>query len=209
MKRQAGFTLIELLLAAAFFAFILMFATAAFIQVNRSYNKGITVKRVHESTRQIVQDIARTIQSAPLNVSGGSVQVSGSGGLGPNYVCVSDEVRYIWNELDLDPASPNPGKQDFYLLKDTTFANCDEAVGPGGDEIDMLDDRLAVVNLEVNPVGTTLAYEISLSVSVYEAPSGGFLDDIADTQGTAACNIVNGDQFCDVASLTTVVTLRY
>lgn len=202
MKRQVGFTLVELLLAAAFFGFILMFATAGFVQVNRAYNKGITVKRVHESTRQIIQDIARTIQSAQYSSVGSSVEIIDTGGLGPNYLCVG-KVRYIWKEWDGNP-------KDYYLVKDVSFANCDEALvtpffGLFSEETEMLDKRLAVQNLSVSRLGSTIAYKLSLTISVDEAGGSGF---ISTGGSSASCNVLQGDQFCDVATLETIVTLR-
>lgn len=199
-RHQAGFTLVELLLAAAFFGFVLMFATFAFIQVNRSYNKGITVKRVHESTRQIMQDISRSVQSAASRSAAGLAVdvIPNPPGGGPNYLCVG-QTRYIWYVYGAMPTPP------FYLMKDTSFGVCDEAVAPGGEELDMLDKRLAVQDLQVTQLGTTSSYRITLTISIDE-PSGGGL--LSSPGSGASCNVVNGDQFCDVATLETVVTLR-
>ena len=48
---QSGFTMVELLLAMAFFSFILVFFSFGFIQVNRTFQKGVTIKRVTETGR--------------------------------------------------------------------------------------------------------------------------------------------------------------
>lgn len=205
MKKQAGFTLVELLLAATFFAYILIFVTAAFVQINRAYNRGITVKRVHESTRQNIQDIARTIQSAQY---GNSIINTDTDGLGPNYLCIGD-VRYVWYEFDgTPPVTPPP----FYLLKDTSFANCSDPVS--GDEIDLLDNRLAVQDLCVYQIGLSIAYGIRLTISVDE-PNSTFLDSgsppvcgDSSPSSQAQCNVLIGDQYCNVATLDTVVTIR-
>lgn len=56
-KQQSGFTIIELLIALVFFSFILIFATASFIQINRSYVRGANIKLVQEQARQVITDI--------------------------------------------------------------------------------------------------------------------------------------------------------
>src|SRR5690554_8236963 len=66
--RQSGFTLVELLLATALFSFILLFVTTGFIQINRAYNKGITVKRMHQSAREIIDELSRALlESTSIN----------------------------------------------------------------------------------------------------------------------------------------------
>jgi len=63
-KRQEGFTLVELLMAMVFFSFILIFASASYIQINRSYVRGANVKLVQEQTRKVVSEITSAIRES-------------------------------------------------------------------------------------------------------------------------------------------------
>lgn len=192
MKQQRGFTLVELMIAAAFLGFIVTFATVAFVQINQAYNRGITVKRTQESTRDIIQEIATTIQAADYSDTGTSVVVIDTG-TGPNYLCVGN-VRYIWMEGVGQP---------FSLKKDFSFGVCNDG-SLGGDEADLLNPNLAIQELEVKQLASSIAFQINLIVSVNESD----VQFLTGSGAAAQCNVLNGDQYCDIASLTTVVTLR-
>lgn len=189
---KRGFTLIELLLATAFFSFILLFVLVGFMQVTRSYNKGIITKRVHESTRLIVEDLSRTISTAtskagsanPINIINSPIHA----------LCVGG-TRYQWTVGYRSNTDTQPG---FRVAKDNK--QCNVAFSSGDDTTEMLDDRLTVQDITINPIGN--AYFVSVTVSVNDKSL------VTGSGATASCNIADGDQFCDVATLTTAVTLR-
>lgn len=198
MKKQSGFTLVELLIAAAFLAFIIMFATLAYVQINRTFNRGITVKRTQESTRDIIQDISGSIQATSYSSTGASVQFAGTGD-GGQAVCL-DDIRYIWYEGPRNGYSPEPESS---IYKDLSFPNgCSE--DRDGNETAMLDPKLMIQDLNVASILSSIAFKIDLIVSINENTP----DLLSGSGATAKCNVLNGDQYCAVASLSTVVTLR-
>lgn len=62
-RNTAGFTLVELLLATTFFTFVLLFITAGFIQVSRTYQSGIITKNAQNTARVIFEQLARDARS--------------------------------------------------------------------------------------------------------------------------------------------------
>ncbi|HEX9594713.1 MAG TPA: prepilin-type N-terminal cleavage/methylation domain-containing protein [Candidatus Saccharimonadales bacterium] len=181
MKRanQAGFTLIELLLATALFSFVLLFLVAGFVQINQAYNKGITVKRVHESARLLVSDLTRTMSST-----------SSTNGLQINSGClIAGGVRYKWN---IGLITPYTAAQ--YSIARDTKPNCGDAVD--GSSQYLLDPKVMIHSLSIVPDASGQVIRISTEL-------GSNTDDGSNNP----CDPIT-DNYCDRASLTTVVTLR-
>jgi type II secretory pathway pseudopilin PulG len=59
-----GFTIIELLMAMVFFSFILMFAAASYVRINRAYVRGANVKLVQQETRKVLNEISEAVREA-------------------------------------------------------------------------------------------------------------------------------------------------
>lgn len=186
MMKSKGFTLVELLLSTALFSFVLLFVTASFVQINRAYNKGITIKRIHESTRLVMADMSRTISSASSN--------------GLRYDADADEgcivaggTRYKW-QIGFPP---NVSSQNWSLIKDRK-PTCGEPAGPGGGAVNMLDPKIIVHQATLTQLGSTNTYRLTIEL-------GSNRDDGADPD--TFCNQIQ-DAYCDRASLSTVLTLR-
>jgi len=194
---KRGFTLVELLLATAFFSFILLFVLVGFMQVTRSYNKGIITKRVHESTRLIVEDISRSISTATSkSASANPIHIIDS----PIHALCVGGTRYQWTVGYRSNTDKQPG---FRVVKDSK--QCNVAFTASDDTTEMLDDRLTVQDITLGqPVGggVSNAYIVRVTVSVNDKTL------VTGSGESTSCNIADGDQFCDVATLTTVVTLR-
>ncbi|MDX1765796.1 MAG: prepilin-type N-terminal cleavage/methylation domain-containing protein [Candidatus Saccharimonadales bacterium] len=207
-----GFTLIELILALAFFSFVLLFAIAGFVQINRSYNKGITVKRVHESGRLVIEDIARVIRT-----SQGPVDTSKVNLVGTRRFCVGG-VRFAWNEIG-DGASRETffnGGGKMINLSRTQSGACTDPINedlsesyldlPSNDnDPNKVPGGVVVYDLNFIPIpGDAVRIELILASS---DPLGDLVEDFA---GFVSCKggIIDGDQFCDVVELSTTVSLR-
>lgn len=106
-NRRDGFTLIELMLAMTFVAILLLTIAMTVVQMGTIYNRGMTLKEVNQSARDVADDLRRTVQATGVfevgtgtgdttdyvkfsrAVDGNNVVVSGRLCLG-NYT-------YIWN----------------------------------------------------------------------------------------------------------------
>lgn len=65
MRSQQGFTITELMFAMTGVAVLLIILLGAIIQLSRTYNKGLTLKRVNQSGRTVGAELQRTAQHAP------------------------------------------------------------------------------------------------------------------------------------------------
>ena len=215
-KEQQGFTIIELILALAFFSFVLMFSIAGFVQIYRSYNKGLTVKRVHESGRLVIEDIARIIHSsAQTGVETGNVEVPGK-----RRFCAGG-VRIAWNEINDSGVSRETfigGK--VINLSRTQSGACTDNIDP-----DLAESYLDSPDKNTDPNfvhGAVVVYDLNFTMIGSEAvrieltlassdPYGDLIDLIdASDPTTVTCkgSIVSGQQFCALVQLATTVSLR-
>lgn len=65
-NRAAGFTLIELMLAMAFVSVLLITIALTIIQMGTIYNRGMTLKEVNQSARDIADDLRRVVSSSEM-----------------------------------------------------------------------------------------------------------------------------------------------
>ena len=102
---QNGFTLVELLLATTFFSFILVLFSVGFIQINRTFQKGASIKEVTDTGRNVIEDLARNIRTVKasdvLIEPTGYPLGDGSPPLGAAFRLCLGDVRYAWNEGDV------------------------------------------------------------------------------------------------------------
>lgn len=63
-RNQRGFTLTELMIAMAFVAFLLIFVVTAIVQTMRIYNKGVAIRHINQSGRQLSEELTRSLRYA-------------------------------------------------------------------------------------------------------------------------------------------------
>ena len=86
-----GFTLIELMFAMVFVAFIMIFIVTSIIQTMRIYNKGLAIRDINQSGRQLSEDMTRTLRYAS------ATQVSLNGYNAAAQRICANGVSYVWN----------------------------------------------------------------------------------------------------------------
>lgn len=203
-RNQEGFTVVELLLAMSFFSFIMLFVIYGFVQINRSYVRGLTVREVQVTARNVIGELGNTIRGVSANDLDLSV---------PNRLCIGS-VRYAWNMVNSDESgftSETYGDSidEITLVRSSAPALCAEPIlrQPGqnnGDSVSLMDDKLIVQYLDISRIASTSAFRITLVISTDGFSHG----DFSQIGENAFCETRKGDQFCDVARLETVVTAR-
>lgn len=94
---QKGFTLTELMFAMMFVTFLLIFSVTVIIQAMQIYNKGLSIRQINQSGRQLSEDFSRTLR----NTSSASLTSS-------NMRLCTGQTSYVWNIGEPDPATaPN------------------------------------------------------------------------------------------------------
>lgn len=223
---KKGFTLIEFLLSSAIFSFFLVIVMIGFMQINRSYNRGLTVKSVQQSARIIVEDISRTIANNPGQVTFLEPDATNPSSPDSFRMCI-DTVKYSWNGVDSNMDYTDEAYTDdtaqFILVKSNVGDSCEEAPSIAGakslvsgsmnnitDSTDGEGDGdLVIQYLSIEPVPDLEGvYIIDLVLST---------DDEALTNRgiDANCSFTEGDaggeaakQYCSVITMTTSVSSR-
>lgn len=209
-KHQSGFTLVELTLAIAFIAFLVMFTVFATLQVMRTYNKGLAVKEINQTSRTIVEELARNVRNATatsLNTYPNEVTPIQS------RICVGG-VSYVWNiaggNLNRYSSAGNP-RVTFVRVNDPGGAMCVDSVGlfPNVDPAqatELLSSRVWVQSLTITKNTTTDLATINLQLSTVDDPLSPLLETVPGIG--VRCKGQSGDQFCAVGTLTTTVAMR-
>lgn len=92
--RSAGFTLIELMLAMAGVAFLLLAIAMTTIQISNIYSKGLTLKSVNQTGRDLSDSLQRDIKgSTPFDLADTSKFLETPYG---GRLCLG-QYSYVWN----------------------------------------------------------------------------------------------------------------
>lgn len=99
--RRYGFTLIELMLAMAFVSVLLLAIATIAIQAGKLYNRGLTLKSINQSGREIGDTLRRDfLQANAGKISGNAnsavVMVQAGGADRSGRLCLGD-YSYVWN----------------------------------------------------------------------------------------------------------------
>ena len=101
------------------------------------------------------------------------------------------------------------GTEVFTLVRTTDGAPCNNEIeqssGTAGLTEELLDEGLVVQYLNIERIGSSASYRITLIISTDAIAND---TDFSQRGQDAACEIQTGDQFCDVAKIETVVTAR-
>ena len=220
MSTQRGFTLIELILASVFLSFVLLMAAYAFVQVNRAFNQGQTVKIIQETARIVMEDMARELTLA------GDKQITivdDDAAPGNRRLCIG-ELRYAWNEgiyyedtTASDTTNPTPAQllrngnlENFSLIKETQGVTDCTSTPPitwNGYITDLIPKRASVLDIEIskiNDAGSNAGqvYRLSLTLSTRTKD---LVDNPADP---TECDPTKGTTYCDIVHLETAVSVR-
>lgn len=101
--QDKGFTLIELMLSMTFVSVLLMGIAMTVIQMANIYNRGMTVKEVNQASRDIADDMRRSVSAAPVfavNTDGSdsadSLSVRSGATVIGGRLCMGT-FSYLWN----------------------------------------------------------------------------------------------------------------
>lgn len=89
---KKGFTLIELMLAMTFIAVLLLAVAMTIIQIGASYNKGLALKEVNQTSRDLAADFRKALSSVEAISLTDDYVTNSAGGR----VCLGT-YSYIWN----------------------------------------------------------------------------------------------------------------
>lgn len=207
--KQQGFTLTELMFAMAFVAFIMLFIVGSVIQIMRTYNKGISIRQIDQSGRQLSEELTRTlryanaVQFASVNTNAMSTQ----------RICANG-VTYVWN-LQADTSkntyqTPIPTGTPpirFIRVDDKTGSLCTSPTSKPLRSMskDLLSDQLAVSGLTMQSEagGKVIVIQTTISTGGNNLPLSG-----RPTPTGFECPQGVDGSFCAFGQFSTTVYIR-
>lgn len=95
-NNQDGFTIIELMLSMTFVAVLLLGIALTIIQVGNIYNKGMALRQINQSARDISDDLTRTVAGSNLTLSQ-DYKKAEDVAAGPGGRLCLGNYSYVWN----------------------------------------------------------------------------------------------------------------
>ncbi len=203
IKKQNGFTLVELLIATSIFAIMMLIATSAILHIGKIYYKGAVVSRTQDTSRAIIEDISRNIQT------GGNKTITSA----PGAVCVG-YVRYSFvlnTQLTLSgPLGAGQARHVLWVdrILDTVPCQTANMVNPATDANrntsftgrELIGANMRLTNFDVAPPPTS-ARPVRLFVKIVYG-------DFDLSPGNTCISSRFGGQFCATSEITTFVKSR-
>ena len=213
-RSRAGFTIVELMIATLIFSLVVILITVGVLSFTRAYYKGVNQSVTQNTTRLIIEDIAQAIQ-----FSGGDIQPVLTPTNNSEGMCIGGNVRYsfVRHKQLMDTTALGPNQTRHVLMRDKG-ASCaggaaldvennsqTSACINGGNCTELLDPRMRLAKLSVDPVaGTTDMFRVTIRV-VYGD------DDLLvnPTGDNAHCDVgLKGTEYCAQSELTTIIKKR-
>lgn len=200
-----GFTLVELLIAITMFSMVLVLISVTFIQINRSYTRGLSSKMVHEEARDVLESISsdmRTVSSSKqliVECENGSSNCDWEESV--DKLCIDNNV-YTFIQPDA-----SRGRSGSLNLAENT--NCDGASRSTGS--DMFSEQVQPYFFRVSEVVPDKTYklELVLATGSYSSDLLQFAHGSGGNPRSLGCDVTSpGSQFCQTQYLDTTVTLR-
>lgn len=213
-QSSAGFTLVELMIATVVFSVILIGATTAMIQIGRMYYKGVIVSRTQETARRTMDDITRPIQFAGGDVRISSPEIQDISGIQTGAICMGNKRFTYGINVQINSSvagysaanhrAPHALYQDELSSDTAPCTPLDLTVGalPAGREI--LSEHMRLAKFKVTPPSSGNMW--GLEVTMIYGDDDLLVPDANVPTGCAG--VVQGAQWCAVASLSTHVYKR-
>jgi Tfp pilus assembly protein PilW len=207
VNKESGFTVVELLIATTVFSTVLLFMTLGILQVTNTFFKGNN----DANTQRVASSVLNTISQA-IQFDGGTVTQNA------NTICIGSQQFSYWPGFELEPTlTSGKNQRTTTFIENTT--GCTGSPSTTGREL--LTDNMRLSNLKVTCLSSpalcsstttggavyqiqvrlvygddNLLYSPSKSVPAAKAPD-------------AACSgAQEGEQFCAVSDISTVVSER-
>jgi prepilin-type N-terminal cleavage/methylation domain-containing protein len=201
---QRGFTIVELMMATLIFSVVLLLVTLGVLQVNRVYYRGVTESNTQNAARSVMDTISQAIQFNGGTITPVPTTATPTAG-NYYYVCVNNQ-QFVWRQgYQLVPSGPGTGQTTQSLIQRTISGACTAPTTPVTGGRELLSPNMRVSNLRIEQVGATgNLFRITVRIAY------GDQDVLNNPTGTTSTckGIRQGNQFCSVADLTTVVEKR-
>ena len=210
-KTQAGFTIIELMIAISILSIILLITTVVLMNVGALYAKGVNIDTVQNDNRNIIQNIATSIQYSGVQMTGSSTTQFNS--IPMSAVCFGD-VRFsyvvgfyntphtLWKDVMDGQGSCEPLNLDASNPSCSGVQGCLASVAGSGSELVGPHMHLTIMNIQQEPFSNSL---YNIQVGLVYGSKDLF---VTNKNGDYVCKTSSGQQFCATSTLSTVAMER-
>jgi prepilin-type N-terminal cleavage/methylation domain-containing protein len=213
-----GFALIELMIATVVFSVILLLTLGGFMQIGRTFYKGVTISRTENTIRTITDNLSSDIRVSPVEAAT-ATRVSSTG---VSYFCIRKHIYYFRAGViyDRDSGSINrPNVNSSYGLKrDNIDTVCNDTAlaalinSPTSNAQELLGEKMRVSKLQVScsAITSNRLCELTIRIAYGDndllySPSG-LLPSTPYQATDAVCKgATSGTQFCATADINTSV----
>jgi type II secretory pathway pseudopilin PulG len=207
-RKAAGFTVIELMIATLIFSMVMILITVGVLSFTRAYYKGMNQSNTQNAARTVLESISQAIQFSGDEVTS---PIGTAGSNGSQGFCIGNQrFSYApgWQLLDDDVVDQSLNQSRHALVMDKPGScgglDAQDVRGNYVEGTELLQPRMRLSKLEVQQIGTTDMYRISIRL-VYG--DNDLLND--PTSPEANCKVsISGSQYCAQAELSTIVKKR-
>lgn len=224
-KSQTGFTIIELLIATLIFSMVMLLCTMGIIQIGKAYYANINRSNTQDTARNIIDEIARSIEFSGGEAILPSTTVNTGNGI--DALCVNQRLYSFLTNHQLSSASFDATHASHVLVAtELTSGTCSSSTPPldfinnplPAEARELVGPRMRLAKLDIPPpsIGSDL-YTITVRVVYGDndllcSPAAGDCSQTSQSTNLGnsdlTCKLRAGAELCAVSELTTTVKKR-
>lgn len=210
-RHENGFTIVELMIATVVFSVILLMTLGGFLQIGRTFYKGMTISRTENTIRNVADSLSSDIRSSSVAVATATATTPGPDGNPVSYFCIGQHVYYFRAGVifDNDSSSLNNPKSSYGLKQD----NIGECTGnalrtlittPTPNAKELLGEKMRVSKLSVICSSASLNRLCEISIHIAYGDDD-LLGPPASDPNALCKGATTGTQFCATADINTSI----
>lgn len=212
---QTGFTIIELMIALTFISFLLVFIVVMTLRFTQMYSKGATLKSINQSSRTLVERMARDIAASSNPVAHGFDADSDPTTPDSTSILCTGSTVYLWNSLTVMntiDASTNPiaytGDPDKYeqirLIRSGDTSLCNDtgkvSLGHAPTNEELLPVATNVLDISLDQI-TNKLYKLTVKLGTSDKEAYDLVEDPAG----GVCKPGREGEFCAAAKFERII----
>jgi prepilin-type N-terminal cleavage/methylation domain-containing protein len=216
-NNKHGFTIIELMIATMVFSIILLVTLGGFIQIGRTFYKGMTIARTENNLRDIADSISSDVRLSQVSGASATRVVDGT-----SYFCIGQHIYYFKEGVIYDTDTFNAVRSSFGLKRDNINSVCNDtqakAIIAAASGEELLGEKMRVSKLAVQcssiainrlcDMSIHIAYgdnDLLESESVKASNPSANQDQLSAGPDALCKGATAGTQFCATADINTSI----
>ncbi|MBI5906756.1 prepilin-type N-terminal cleavage/methylation domain-containing protein [Candidatus Saccharibacteria bacterium] len=203
-RQEQGFTIVELMIATVVFSVILLMTLGGFLQIGRTFYKGMTISRTENTIRSIADSLSIDIRASQVAVATTTKTSASDNRI--LYFCIGNHVYYFMRGVIFDNDPINNPKNDFGLRRGDVTSACADPISPGNSPTniqELLGQKMRVSKLNVTC--SSIAINRLCELDIHIAYGDNQLLDNPQADNALCKGATAGTQFCATADINTSI----